>query len=387
MPVVWLVVFLAAAALVWLSTLGYVLSLHAVRFFRRRREGGGEASWPAIAVVVPTLNEESKIGAKLDDLRRSDYPSDRVRRVVVDGGSRDRTADIVRREAAADERLEFIRLPEARSKAEQVSSILHRLREEIVVFTDADSRLDPSCIRELVARVQESRAVALAAATVSPETQLSVEKLHWLFVNRLWWLEGEVLSCAGLSGVCYALRREHFLSLTPSARAEDMRLGAMACTAGKRVVLSRRARAVELRVPATSREFLDFRRRRGSCYLFELLRAPADVRRAWPWSLARAVRVWQMTGLPWLSAAAFFSGCLLLATRFYALPLAVLSCFALAAYTYALVLSREQPDAPSPPALAFVLAKYALLLAVSLFGLKKQPDRQGALGGEACRGR
>jgi cellulose synthase/poly-beta-1,6-N-acetylglucosamine synthase-like glycosyltransferase len=387
MSVVWLIVFLAAAGLVWLSTLGYVLSLSVLRLLLRRAEEGGEDSWPAIAVVVPTLNEQEKIGAKLEDLMRSDYPADRVRRVVVDAGSRDRTADIVRRIAASDERLEFIHLPEARSKAEQVRTVLHRLREDIVVFTDADSRLDPSCIRRLVAAIQGGRDVALAAAAVSPETRLSVERLHWLFVNSLWWLEGEVLSCAGLSGVCYALRRKHFLSLPPAARAEDMRLGAMACMSGKRVVLSRRARATELRVPATSREFLDYRRRRGSCYLSELLRAPAGDVRSRPWSLARSVRVWQMTVLPWLSSAALVSGGLLLATRFRPIPPAVFAGFALTAYAYALAVSRGHPGAPSPPALAFVLAKYAFLLVVSLFGLVKKPDGQGPRGGQSCGAR
>ncbi|MBM3296798.1 MAG: glycosyltransferase [Candidatus Aminicenantes bacterium] len=89
-----LIVFLASASVLWLSTLGYVLLLEVARFFRRRPRTA-LPDWPRIAVVVPTLNEEARIGDKIEDLRRTDYPAERVRWVIVDGGSGDRTAAVV----------------------------------------------------------------------------------------------------------------------------------------------------------------------------------------------------------------------------------------------------------------------------------------------------
>ncbi|MBN2198646.1 MAG: glycosyltransferase [Candidatus Aminicenantes bacterium] len=380
MIVVWLAVFLAASALAWLSSLGYLFFLEGIRLFRRRPERE-PAVWPAIAVVVPTLNEEEKIPAKLEDLRRCDYPADKIRLVVVDGGSSDRTAEIVLKEAGSGERLQLVPLPHARGKADQVRSVLERLTEDIVVFTDADSRLDPSCVRELVAEIAGGRAVSLAAAVVTPDTSLLEERIHWMFLNRLWWLEGEVLSCSGLSGVCYALKRTSFLTLDAEARAEDIRLGAMAGAKGMKAVLARKARAVELRVPGTKEEFLDFRRRRGSCYLAELLRTSKGKMRSKAWRLARSVRIWQMAGLPWALAAALLSGAVLLATRFRTCPPAVFAWFPLTAYLYALALSKREIPRASPFGLAIALVRYAALLFVSLFRLRKNPAGQGPRGG------
>lgn len=49
---------------------------------------------PTLAVVIPTLNEEPVLAATLRSLRDQTRPADRV--VVVDGGSRDRTAEVAR---------------------------------------------------------------------------------------------------------------------------------------------------------------------------------------------------------------------------------------------------------------------------------------------------
>ncbi len=48
-----------------------------------------------IAIVMPVLNEEKHVGGTLDQIYMQDYPMDRVEVVVVDGGSSDRTREIV----------------------------------------------------------------------------------------------------------------------------------------------------------------------------------------------------------------------------------------------------------------------------------------------------
>lgn len=49
-----------------------------------------------VAVIIPTLNEEKHIEACLDSVRRQTYPFKDMDIMVVDGGSRDRTQDIVK---------------------------------------------------------------------------------------------------------------------------------------------------------------------------------------------------------------------------------------------------------------------------------------------------
>ena len=48
-----------------------------------------------VSVVLPVFNEERHIEACLDSVLAQDYPPDRYEVIVADGGSTDRTRDIV----------------------------------------------------------------------------------------------------------------------------------------------------------------------------------------------------------------------------------------------------------------------------------------------------
>lgn len=49
--------------------------------------------YPSVSVVVPVLNRQKTVGACLESLLNLDYPHFEV--IVVDGGSRDRTREII----------------------------------------------------------------------------------------------------------------------------------------------------------------------------------------------------------------------------------------------------------------------------------------------------
>jgi glycosyltransferase involved in cell wall biosynthesis len=89
---------------------------------------------PSLSVAIPALNEEQAIGRLLDDL--ATLPDGLVRRtVVIDGGSRDRTREVVdsRGVAVLDNPLRHA------AGARQIA--LDSLQTEYVCFLDADCRL------------------------------------------------------------------------------------------------------------------------------------------------------------------------------------------------------------------------------------------------------
>lgn len=50
-----------------------------------------------VAIVIPTLNEEKFIARCLESIIQQTYPFDKMDVMVVDGGSKDRTREIVQR--------------------------------------------------------------------------------------------------------------------------------------------------------------------------------------------------------------------------------------------------------------------------------------------------
>src|SRR5205085_1538177 len=205
------IAFLAAAAVLWTSVFGYVavllalLALLARKRARRCANAPSQDELPEIAVVVPVRNEERLIARRLANLRRSDYPADRLAVIVVDGGSTDATASIVEAARAEGDPVTLVQVAEARGRADQLNAVLGTLPQEIVVVTDADAELDPGCFRALVATLAANPATDVVGARVRPATRLVEERIHWWLLSSLWWLEGEALGSGQVSGVCYAL--------------------------------------------------------------------------------------------------------------------------------------------------------------------------------------
>lgn len=322
-----LIAFLGGAALLWLSIFGYLLALLALagrRHWRRRPTG----ELPPIAVLMATLNEIAGIDAKLADLGRSDYPAGRLRVVVVDGGSTDGTVARIEAARAAGAPIELLRAPHAGSKLEQLRIGLESVGEELVVTTDADTALDPGCIRALVELLVGDPSTAVVGARVRPATDLLEERIYWWFLNTLWWLEGEALSAAIVSGVCYAVRRSVVLSTPHAAGADDVLFALAAGAHGHGVRLCRAAGAVETRVPHTLADFVRFRRRRGAGY-FGALVAPLPSGGVSGWRLARTVRLFHFVASPLAVAALVVGGLALGAGGHWLWPLTAAAAFVL----------------------------------------------------------
>jgi dolichyl-phosphate beta-glucosyltransferase len=94
----------------------------------------------SLSLIIPAFNEEKRLPETLDvvlaylDGRAFDF----VEVVVVNDGSRDRTADIVRERAANDGRVRLLENPGNRGKGYAVRHGMSEARGEWVLFSDAD---------------------------------------------------------------------------------------------------------------------------------------------------------------------------------------------------------------------------------------------------------
>ena len=365
-----LLLFSASAVFLWISTFGYVLVVSLIAL-RRRHATPEVKSWPPIAIAVPVLNEESLILAKLEDLKLCDYPADRRTIIVLDGGSRDQTAVLVEREISRGARLQLKCVDGSAGKAEQINYALRELSPDIIVITDVDSRLDSSCIRELVRVLVQDPKTAVVGAFVSPASVLLEERIHWQLLNSLWWLEGEAFYSSGASGVCYAVRRCAVLPISQAAKADDISLVVSASSEGFGSRLSRQARATEIRVPQTAGELLQYRRRRGKSYRAALLSSPRRPRLGAGARFAHRVRLWHFKGAPYLAALLFAAGCVLATTSYWPYVLGALLIFSIPLLAVVLTAASHVRETHSWWKLVSASARFLALTLVSLLTLNK----------------
>ena len=93
-------------------------------------------------MIIPSLNEEERIGDSLEDLTRNHAPDEVI---VVDGGSTDRTREI----ASAYGQV----VSAGRGRARQMNEGARHARGEVFLFLHADTKLPPgglAAVRELL---------------------------------------------------------------------------------------------------------------------------------------------------------------------------------------------------------------------------------------------
>jgi cellulose synthase/poly-beta-1,6-N-acetylglucosamine synthase-like glycosyltransferase len=114
---------------------------------------------PPVTVVIPAFNEEKVIAACVGSILRSEYPDFQI--YIVDDGSTDRTADVVRELVANNPQVHLLREENA-GKWHAANLALSRITTPIFVVADADSIFLPDTIRWLVQPFRDDRVGAVA---------------------------------------------------------------------------------------------------------------------------------------------------------------------------------------------------------------------------------
>jgi dolichyl-phosphate beta-glucosyltransferase len=120
-----------------------------------RTEGEEAERRPELSVIIPAYNEEDRLGPTLDSVAGfleasgTDYEI-----LVVDDGSTDGTADLVRRRATQSPRLRLVRNPRNRGKGYSVRRGVEEARGRLVLFSDADNSTPPEEMAKLLPKLQ-----------------------------------------------------------------------------------------------------------------------------------------------------------------------------------------------------------------------------------------
>jgi chlorobactene glucosyltransferase len=163
-----------------LAWLGFVVWL-ILRALRQRAalselsaaQKGGEL--PAVCFLVPARDEEANIERCVRSLLTQDYPRERLSVVVVDDGSTDRTAGIVRAIAAEDDRLRLVHAPalppgwKGKVNACCAGVAASPATVEWLCFIDADVWASPLLARSVVASALRGQTDLLS---LTPKHQL-----------------------------------------------------------------------------------------------------------------------------------------------------------------------------------------------------------------------
>jgi len=145
---------------------------------------------PTVSVIIPAYNEEETIKKTIDSLLEVDYPKSKIEILVVDDGSMDRTADVVR--SFKDKRVVLLQKKNEGNAAFAKNYGIGHSKGEVIITLDADSWVAKDAIKKLLAHFDDDVAAVTSAVKVRERGDLNflerlqrVEYLFTIFNRRL----------------------------------------------------------------------------------------------------------------------------------------------------------------------------------------------------------
>ena len=136
------------------------------------------------SLIVPAHQEEKYIGKTIHVLQEMDYPRDRFEVIIVENGSQDKTAEIIR--ADSPDWFSILYCPEPSVSKAKNMGIEHICAEsDWVIFLDADVLLEKSFLIELDSFLHEHGGVGLGCGMVSlrPDPDYRSARAWYSFYN------------------------------------------------------------------------------------------------------------------------------------------------------------------------------------------------------------
>jgi glycosyltransferase involved in cell wall biosynthesis len=141
---------------------------------------------PFYSIVIPAYNEGARLGATLEKvltyLHQQGWDAEVI---VVNDGSRDNTAEIVRSFAAKDPALRLVENPGNRGKGYSVRNGMLNARGRVVLFSDADLSSPIEEAPKLFQALENGADIAIGSRWLRAETQTQRQPLHRQLFGRI----------------------------------------------------------------------------------------------------------------------------------------------------------------------------------------------------------
>jgi cellulose synthase/poly-beta-1,6-N-acetylglucosamine synthase-like glycosyltransferase len=233
-----MVAFWGAVAVLAYTYAGFPLLVLARAAVRPRPYRTGDVR-PPVSVLIAAHNEATAIGPKLESVLAAAYPGGRREVIVASDGSDDGTEEVVRR--YEDRGVRLVALPRV-GKAAALNRAIAVATGEVLVFTDANSALEPDAVTALVRPFADPTVGGVAGdqryrRRGDEAAVTGGERRYWDFDRLLKVAESRAGNAISATGALYAVRRE-LVGEVPEGVTDDFATSTGVIAAGARLVFA-----------------------------------------------------------------------------------------------------------------------------------------------------
>ncbi|MCE7053744.1 glycosyltransferase family 2 protein [Algoriphagus sp. AGSA1] len=202
--------------------------------------------FPSVSLIIPYYNEKAGLQFKIDNTLQLDYPVDKLEIIFVSDGSDDGSDDILK----GNYSIKSIRVPKRGGKFAAMKKAVAESNGSILVFSDANTLLNQSAIKELIRPYQDSKVGAVTGEkriiTLQSEGASSKgEGVYWKYESFLKRLDSYFYTQVGGDGGLMSYRRELFEDLPDDTILDDFMLSMRVAENGYLVKYAPMAEALE----------------------------------------------------------------------------------------------------------------------------------------------
>jgi len=242
--------YISGFIIVW-AMVGYPVFLKFIgKLLKNRRLKKDYYHQPTVTVMVVAHNEEKVILEKLNNIIELDYPQDKIEFLIASDNSTDKTNTIVKQFIKEHQNVN-IRLYEVKArkgKTNAQNEAQKTVTTEFLVMTDANSIMDKSSVKELMAAFT-SDDIAYVSGRLSIVNQASsdvsnAEASYWDSDLATREIEGRIQTITAGNGALYACRTRDYYDFDP-IQCHDSAMPPLYALQGKRAIANHDAIAYE----------------------------------------------------------------------------------------------------------------------------------------------
>ncbi len=210
------------------------------------KKGSSENTLP-VTLIITAYNEEKILEQKILNTLSIDYPVDKLQLIFITDGSVDGSEKLVRQYPS----IVLLHQPERRGKYAAIKRAMKQVQTPVVVFSDANTILNPDCIKKIASHYTNAKTGGVAGEKkIARNKTISAvgeaEGLYWQYESFMKKIDASLNTVTGAAGELFSIRTALFKELDDELILDDFVISMQICMEGYKIEYEPGAFATEL---------------------------------------------------------------------------------------------------------------------------------------------